>query len=220
MQLGDLSLVAEAAHEQSVAQTRSFSSMLLLVKALAATVAEVSLDDLDLLPGLLRKLFAETADLSGALGRRLDLDRIFFLGSGFLYGIANEAMLKMKEMSLSNSEGFHFLEFRHGPISMANEAALVIGLVGDAGRMHEEKVMTEVRALGAETLALNSLSDECCANRVSFDAAMPAWTLPALYLPPLQLLSYYRSVAKGLDPDNPRNLTAVVSLDPAAFEGS
>lgn len=218
MQLSDLSLVAEAAHEQSVAQTRSFSSMLLLVKALAATVAGVGLDDLKVLPGQLRKVLAKTADLSKTLGQRLDLDRTFFLGSGFLYGIANEAMLKMKEMSLSNSEGFHFLEFRHGPMSMANEQALVIGLIGNKNRMHEQRVLTEMRALGAVTLGLNTTAEACCLYQVDLGASLPAWTLPGLYLPPLQLLSYYRATAKGLDPDNPRNLTAVVSLDTAVFD--
>jgi len=218
MQLSDLSLAAEAAHEQSVAQTRSFSSMLLLAKALAATVAEVGLDDLNLLPGLLRKVFAETADLSKTVGQRLDLERTFFLGSGFLYGIANESMLKMKEMSLSNSEGFHFLEFRHGPMSMVNEQALVIGLIGDESRMHEQRVLTEMRALGAVTIGLNTTAEDCCLYHVNLGASLPAWTLPGLYLPPLQLLSYYRATAKGLDPDNPRNLTAVVSLDAAVFD--
>jgi glucosamine--fructose-6-phosphate aminotransferase (isomerizing) len=43
---------------------------------------------------------------------------------------------------------------------------------------------------------------------------LPAWAMPALYLPPLQLMAYHRSYAKGLDPDRPRNLDAVVYLDP------
>ncbi len=172
MQLSDLSLVAEAAHEQSVAQTRSFSSMLLLAKALAATVAGVGLDDLKVLPGQLRKVLAKTADLSKTLGQRLDLDRTFFLGSGFLYGIANEAMLKMKEMSLSNSEGFHFLEFRHGPMSMANEQALVIGLIGNKNRMHEQRVLTEMSALGAVTLGLNTTAEACCLYQVELGAGL------------------------------------------------
>jgi glucosamine--fructose-6-phosphate aminotransferase (isomerizing) len=217
VQISDFALVAEAAQEQSVAQTRSFTSMLLLVEALAATISGLGLSDLAKLPQLLRGLLEDTAVLISDLGQRLDLQRIFFLGSGFLYGIANEAMLKMKEMSLTNSEGFHFLEIRHGPMSMVNEEALVIGLIGDAGRAHEEKVLAEMQALGAITWGLNSNAESCCLHRTDFDSGIPAWALTGLYLPPLQLLSYVRAKAKGLDPDNPRHLTAVISLDTAAF---
>ncbi len=217
-QIGDLVLLAEAAHEESVAQTRSFSSMLLLTKALAASVAGMDMATLLPLPALLRQVLDDTGDLMDRLGRRLDLERIFFLGSGFRYGIANEAMLKMKEMSLTSSEAFHFLEFRHGPMSMANGQALVVGLVGETARTHEERVLAEMMNLGAETLGLNTASDRCCRYPVGYDAGIPSWVLPGLYLPPLQLMAYYRATAKGLDPDNPRNLEAVVSLDPTAFE--
>ena len=164
------------------------------------------------------RLFEYSADQLAALGQRLDLERIFFLGSGYHYGIANEAMLKMKEMSLTNSEAFHFLEFRHGPMSMATQEALVVGLFSDGARVHEERVLSEMLALGAHTLGLNCAPISSYEYNISFDDhALPPWALPVLFLPPLQLLAYHRSISKGLDPDNPRNLEAVVSLDSAAF---
>jgi glucosamine 6-phosphate synthetase-like amidotransferase/phosphosugar isomerase protein len=46
-------------------------------------------------------------------------------------------------------------------------------------------------------------------------AQIPSWATPALYLLPLQLLALERALAKGLDPDNPRHLTAVIELDAA-----
>jgi len=216
-QMCDLALLAEAAHEKSVAQTRSFSSMLLLAKALAATAAGIEISPLTSLPNVLRQILESTGDLLESLGQRLDLQRLYFLGSGFQFGIANEVMLKMKEMSLTYSEAFHFMEFRHGPMSMANAEALVVGLLGRETRVHEEQVLKEMVGLGAETFGLNTGSNHCCHYQVDFDTSIPSWAMPALYLPPLQLVAYYRAIAKGLDPDNPRNLEAVVSLDPAAF---
>jgi glucosamine--fructose-6-phosphate aminotransferase (isomerizing) len=216
-QTSDLALIAESAHEQSVAQTRSFSSMLLLVKALAATVAGEDVSALDRLPNALRQIMGQSEGLAQQLGSRVEIERIFFLGSGLQYGIANEAMLKMKEMSLTNSEAFHFLEFRHGPMSMSNEQALVVGLVCDDVRAHEEQVLSQMKGLGAWTLGLNTTTQSNCHDAVRFSLEAPPWALPALYLPPLQLMAYYRSISKGLDPDNPRNLEAVVSLDSAAF---
>lgn len=217
-QSGDLTLLAEAAHEQSVAQTRSFSSMLILAQALAATIGGEDITALASLPVQLSRLLENTADQLETLGQRLDLERIFFLGSGYQYGIANEAMLKMKEMSLTNSEAFHFLEFRHGPMSMATQEALVVGLFSDGARVHEGRVLSEMVALGAHTLGLNGPTGSSYEHNIPFeDQALPPWALPALFLPPLQLLAYHRSIRKGLDPDNPRNLVAVISLDSAAF---
>jgi glucosamine--fructose-6-phosphate aminotransferase (isomerizing) len=217
-QSGDLTLLASAAQEQSVAQTRSFSSMLVLAQALAAAIAGKDTTPLSALPGSLDSLLGSNADLLETLGKRIDFKRIFFLGSGYQYGIANEAMLKMKEMSLTNSEAFHFMEFRHGPMSMATEKALIAGLFSESARGYEEKVLSEMKALGAHTIGLNAVPDSDYEFNVFFDnGSLPAWTMPALYLPPLQLLAYHRSISKGLDPDNPRNLEAVISLDPAAF---
>jgi glucosamine--fructose-6-phosphate aminotransferase (isomerizing) len=216
-QSSDLTLIAESAHEQSVAQTRSFSSMLLLAKALAATVAGEDVAVLNRLPDTLRQIMEQSESLAQQLGSRVNLERIFFLGSGLQYGIANEAMLKMKEMSLTNSEAFHFLEFRHGPMSMADELALVVGLVSDEARAHEDRVLSQMKGLGAWTLALNAGSQSGSHDIVRFGQGLPPWAMPALYLLPLQLMAYHRSISKGLDPDNPSNLEAVVSLDSAAF---
>lgn len=216
-QTSDLALMAESAHEQSIAQTRSFSSMLLLAKALAATIAGEDVSTLDRLPDALGSIIERSESIVQQLGDRVDLERIFFLGSGLQYGIANEAMLKMKEMSLTNSEAFHFLEFRHGPMSMANEQALIVGIVSDGARVHEEQVLSQMKGLDARILGLNTTTHSNCHDIIQFTLTTPPWALPALYLPPLQLLAYHRAISQGLDPDNPRNLEAVVSLDAAAF---
>lgn len=143
-----------------------------------------------------------------AIGENLALDRFYFLGSGIRYGLACEVNLKMKEMTLTHSEPFHFLEFRHGPMSMVNESAAVIGLRSDANAAHEQKVLDEMRAKGGTLLSLA----EADAN-ITFESGVPEAVRAVLYLPTLQLMAYHRSIAKGLNPDRPNNLTAVVKLD-------
>ena len=213
----DLILPAEAAQEQSMAQTRSFSTMLLLAQALAAAIAGEDTSVLAGLPQSGGRLLEQTAILMETLGRRTDLTRFYFLGSGFQYGLANEAMLKLKEMSLSHSEAFHFLEFRHGPMSMVDEQTLLVGLLSAAARKHEQQVLAEMAALGAWTLGVNTLATSHVHYQIKFEGELPAWALPVLYLPSLQLLAYYRAVSKGLDPDSPRHLQAVIFLDASAF---
>jgi glucosamine--fructose-6-phosphate aminotransferase (isomerizing) len=193
--------------------------MLLLAQGLVAVTMqdEALLAHLGRLPGLLDDLVGRLGDLPHQLGTDLTIDRIFFLGAGPLYGVASEAMLKTKEMSLSYSEAYHPLEFRHGPMSMVNERTLVVGLLSDTGLAEEHRVLQDMQRLGARTLALVEDGSMLAGGRPDHVAEMRSglgeWERLPLYLPVLQLLAYHRAIAKGLDPDQPNNLDAVVFLD-------
>ena len=215
----DLVFPIESGQEQSVAQTRSFASMLLMAQLIAATLGGKDTMPAQQLPARGQALITQTEALMADIARREDIDRFYFLGSGPQLGIANEAMLKMTEMSLSFNGAFHFMEFRHGPMSMATENALIIGLVSPGTWLHEGQVLREMRALGAQTLALNPTIELLDTTwKIQLPVDFPAWLLPLLYLPPLQMLAYFRSMGKGLNPDNPRHLTAVITLDEVAFQ--
>ena len=146
----------------------------------------------------------------------MDIERIYFLGGGPFYGLANEAMLKTKEMSLSHSEAYHSLEFRHGPMSMVNEHTLVVGLLSDTGLAEELRVLKDMQELGARTLAfiedVSAMAEWRADHIVELRSGLGEWERGPLCLPVLQRIAYYRAVAKGLDPDRPHNLTAVVEL--------
>ncbi|MBN1583994.1 MAG: SIS domain-containing protein [Anaerolineae bacterium] len=222
-QKADLVLACPAAQEQSIAQTRSFSSMFVLTQALAATMAQDDhlLARLGKLPAACTDLVARLGDLgqkdlARQLGENLDLERLFFLGGGALYGLACEAMLKTKEMSLSYAEAFHPMEFRHGPMSMVNEQTLVVGLLSDTGQEQELAVLHDMQGLGGHTLALVEDAATLGETRpdyvVELNSGLGEWERGALYLPVLQRLAFHRAVAKGLDPDKPHNLKAVIEL--------
>jgi glucosamine--fructose-6-phosphate aminotransferase (isomerizing) len=209
-------LVSPEGYESSIAQTRSFASMLVGCLAIVGIVGRRAalLDGLMALPPVGRRLLADAEDLAGSLGSDSRLERVFFLGSGPRYGLACEGMLKMKEMSLTNAEAYHFLEFRHGPKSMVDSSTLVVGLLSDAARQAEAQVLREMKQLGATLLVLadNDQGLDWADAVVSFGSGLPEGARLPLYLPVLQLLAYHRSVSKGLDPDAPRNLDAVVRL--------
>ena len=213
--LSDLALVIEEGQEQSVVQTRSFSAMLLTAQAATALSDASQFERMRALPELGERLLATYHDLIKRLGEDKHIDRFYFLGSGLQYGLASEINLKMKEMSLSVSEAFHFMEFRHGPMSMVNEHTLVVGLLSDTARDYELAVLREMRALGGQTLALSEqdmLSTDVDLA-IIFNSGLPEANRGVLYLPLLQLLGYYRARANGQTPDSPHNLTAVVVLD-------
>jgi glucosamine--fructose-6-phosphate aminotransferase (isomerizing) len=215
--LSDLALVVSEGEEQSVVQTRSFSAMLLAAQAaVAALKDEQQLQAMQQLPAYGERLIAAHHDLARQLGQDTRFERVYFLGSGLQYGLACEANLKMKEMSLSFSEAFHFMEFRHGPMSMVNEHTLVVGLLSEAARVHELTVLREMRALGAQTLVLTEqpVTEQEADYQVWFHSGLPEACRSVLYMPVLQLFGFYRAIARGQNPDHPHNLTAVVVLEP------
>lgn len=210
--LADVVFAINAAQEESVAQTRSFSSMCVVLQQMAAALGEHDLSASNDLPEVCQTLLNTHEDLAKSLGENASIKKFFFLGSGALYGLACEAMLKMKEMSLSYSEAFHMLEFRHGPMSMVAQDSLVVGLISPDSPEHDIKVLEEMQTMGATVVAMGQTATEF-EHKIQLPADLPAWTTPILYLPILQLMGYYRSLFNGQNPDKPHNLTAVISLD-------
>ncbi len=209
-QLADAIILIPEGQESSVAQTRSFASMYVAATVFGLRMAGEAnglLDAMAALPALGERLLQEYAPLARELGENLDFDRFYFLGSGIRYGLACEVNLKMKEMTLTHSEPFHFLEFRHGPMSMVNERAVVVGLVSEHNFGPEQAVLDEMRALGGTILSLGEGGTD-----VAFRSGVAEILRGVLYLPVLQLMALYRSLARGLDPDHPNNLSAVIQL--------
>jgi glutamine---fructose-6-phosphate transaminase (isomerizing) len=208
--LADVSIVIDKGQEKSVAQTRAFASMYVAASALCARMAgrEDLVNAIGRLPEVGNWVISNGESLAKEVGENLDFDRFYFLGSGIRYGLACEANLKMKEMTLTHSEPFHFLEFRHGPMSMVNQDAVVVGLLSDKHQAHEAKVLAEMKPLGGTAISLGEKDAD-----IQFESGLPESMRGVLYLPVLQLMAFYRSVAKGLNPDKPNHLTAVVQLD-------
>jgi glutamine---fructose-6-phosphate transaminase (isomerizing) len=208
-------LLSPDAQENSVAQTRSFSSMYVMSHLLAGYYSNKTshIEELSQLPSLFSQVVEKYEPLIKNIATDLKYDHFVFLGSGINYGLASEVMLKMKEMSKSVSEAFHFMEFRHGPMSMITDRSLVIGLVSENNKKEELRVLQDMKKLGATTLALvNSGTDVNADFVVEFDSRISDLAQSTMRLPLLQLLGYYHSLCKGLNPDQPTNLTAVVSL--------
>jgi glucosamine--fructose-6-phosphate aminotransferase (isomerizing) len=210
-----LNIVIPSAVERSVVQTRSFTTMFIAAMTLNARWGRRAdlMDAIEDLPAVGNRILENGAAAARNWGPRLEFDHLYFLGSGTRYGLACEASLKMKEMALTHTEPFHFLEFRHGPKSMVSETTLIVGLVSDEAAADEVRILEEVAALGAQVYALGENVEQVGNGpAVSFASGLPREIQDVLYLPPLQLLAYERALAKGLDPDRPRHLDAVVVL--------
>lgn len=219
-------IVLPAADEQSTVMTRSFTSMLMALQALAATIAGRE-DFLASQPAVIKP----AEKLLDALPRRVckfveqhEFADYVCLGQGPLFGIACESALKLTEMSLSYGQSFHTLEFRHGPKSIVGEDTLIMFLLSESGFKSEVEVLEEIKALGGTTMVIANRANErvraAADLLIELDVQAPELARLPLYLPSQQLLGLYTGLKKGLDPDNPKNLSRVVLLAEESSETS
>lgn len=208
-----------AADERSTVMTRSFTSMLLALQILAAERAgnyEFA-RSFDRLASETRPLIESVQLKIRELVQTFHVQDFVFLGQGPFFGVAQEATLKVAEMSCSYAQSFHTLEFRHGPKAIVGPETLVTFLLTDSGYSSEVAVLKEIKNLGATTLVIGNLADPVarksadCLIELSIDVPEAARAV-AMAIPG-QLLGYHVGIAKGLNPDEPRNLTRVVVLE-------
>src|SRR6266404_729799 len=215
----DLTLALPDANEESMAMTRSFTSLLFAMQLLAARRASNTE-----FPAKLEMLPAHFAPQIHSLAARMktfveqhSFADYVFLGQGPYYGIASEGALKVTEMSCSYAQVFHTLEFRHGPKTIVGPETCLTFFLSESGLQTESEVLEEMKELGATTIAVCNRSND--AIRRSSDllfelgADVPELTTLAPFLVPAQLLGYHTGIKKGLNPDHPKNLSHVVILD-------
>jgi glucosamine--fructose-6-phosphate aminotransferase (isomerizing) len=203
--------------EHSTVMTSSFTSMLLALQYMAAKLAGNTefLADLQKLPAHLERLLETNAPAVKKFARH-DWDNFAFLGQGPLFPIACETALKVMESSSTYAEFFHTLEFRHGPKSVVGPETLVGALLSESGLDAELPVLLEMKELGSQIYAVVNKAPQSlrAAADLLIELELPVAELArtAVYVVWGQLLGSYRGLEKGLDPDNPRHLSRVVTL--------
>ena len=192
--------------------------MLVAVQALAALVGDDDqlIGELEMLPDRAASLMRRAEPLAERIGGDESIKRITYLGSGALYGLASEATVKMKEMSLSLAEPYRFMEFRHGPMALVDEEHLVVALLSDSMRDYELGVLRDVQERGGRIVAIAEDSDGLdpeWMGSLALGSGLSPRARPVLYLPVVQLMGYYRSMGRALNPDRPRHVVMAIRLD-------
>ncbi len=202
----DYALIVPA-HEESVVMTHSFPAFYFAYLQLLLSSFGKETHDAEFVSSLTKEVL-KSEDCIRELVEGFDFSNVIFLGSGILYPIALEAMLKMKEMALFWSEAYPTFEVRHGFKSIADKGSLIVILTGEVTEWHE-RLAKELRGQGARVLniGMHEIGGDYFIELPELDPLES----PVLYLPPIQLLAYYTAVKRGLNPDNPRFLSKVVT---------
>lgn len=203
------------AAEVSVVMTQSFTTMLLALQIVAAVWSdnETVLDELATIPNAFRNHLPAFERFARKYGETTEYDATIFLGLGPYQGLAQEATLKLKEMTQQSCEAYNPLEFRHGPISIVDGQSLVILVEGQREAAYIEDVERDLKQHGASVARLAPYDSSVVENGLIIGGDLSDLARGCLYLPALQLLAVYRAQSSGLDPDRPRNLNQVVVLN-------
>lgn len=212
----DYMILSPETAEDSVIMTRSFTSMVYLSAVLAMyaggkqeEIAEMSgygdnaRDALKRADDVAKRIVAEHGELK----------LYITLGQGVNYGVANECMNKMKEMGLTNSEAYYTLEYRHGPMSLADHKTLIL-LLGHSQTVEGDgTLLNEMRSYGAVTLAVGA---DTKGYEADYKLDLPYGyndTQNAAIIGLIgQMMGYYIAEAKGLDADHPRHLSQAIVI--------
>ncbi|MNR12011.1 Glutamine--fructose-6-phosphate aminotransferase [isomerizing] [compost metagenome] len=222
-------LVTLAGPEIAVASTKAYSSQLIAFYLLGLYLAQVRgtqsedqvahmISAIQALPEQVESML-ENSDAIKAYAEQISHNQhLFFIGRGLDYAVAQEGSLKLKEISYIHSEAYAAGELKHGTLALIEEGIPVIALATqDAVLEKTVSNIKEVKARGADIMVITH-EEHVASLLKSVDQAfaipktLPLFT-PALSVVPLQLLSYYASLALGHDVDKPRNLAKSVTVE-------
>ena len=175
------------------------------------------IEELLMLPDKIKETVSNQEEIQKFAANQATEQDIFFVGRGIDYAICLEGSLKFKEISYIHSEAYAAGELKHGTISLIEEGTLVIGVLTQEA-LYEKTIsnMVECKSRGACLMTVTVFGNYGIENTSDFVSYIPKTDThfsASLAVIPLQLLSYYVSVARGLDVDKPRNLAKSVTVE-------
>jgi glucosamine--fructose-6-phosphate aminotransferase (isomerizing) len=217
-----------AGAEIGVASTKAFTTQLLGLFTLAATLAKQRnllsleqerqyLEALRQLPVSVQHALNLEPQIREWAKRFASKQHALFLGRGVHYPIALEGALKLKEISYIHAEAYPAGELKHGPLALVDENMPVVVIAPNDALLEKVKSnMQEVHARGGELFVFADLDSHFTASEDVHVIRTPRHVgvlSPIMHSIPVQLLAYHAALLKGTDVDKPRNLAKSVTVE-------
>jgi len=216
-----------AGPEIGVASTKAFTSQTVTLAMLALYFGRKRhlshqqgtkiIEELRRLPELVRETLQCHNLIKTIAEKYAHARNMLYLGRQYLYPVALEGALKLKEISYIHAEGYPAAEMKHGPIALVDEDTPSVFLV-PRGNVFDKVMsnMQEIKARGGPVIAVCSQNDRDVASLA--DDVIPIPDCPDYLQPiiasiPLQLLAYEIALLRGCDVDKPRNLAKSVTVE-------
>ena len=217
-----------AGPEIGVASTKAFTAQVTVLTMIAMQIGQKNgalsqkayeelIEELALIPDKISSILKKAKDIKAISEKYRNATNALYLGRGYLYPVAMEGALKLKEISYIHAEGYPAAEMKHGPIALIDEKMPVI-IVATKDKSYEKIVsnIQEVKARKGIIIAIVTEGDETISKMADHVIEVPASDFalaPLLSVIPLQLISYYIAVIRGCNVDQPRNLAKSVTVE-------
>ena len=212
----DCGVYLNAGREVAVASTKSFTSQCVVLAMVAIWFSQNRgtcierrkqiINDLRNLPFQIQNVLDNNENLM-QYTNKFNKTSCFILGKGKEEAIAKEGALKMKEVTYIHTEGYSSSSLKHGPFALIEDELPIILLdINDENRDKNRNTYQEIKARNAFVLRITDLEGELLIEKNKTFGGLIA----NVYI---QLLSYYLSIEKGFNPDFPRNLAKVVTVE-------
>ncbi len=217
-----------AGPEISVATTKAYSAQLAAIYLLKIKFAYVRraidresyneyISELLALPDKIKECLECKSKIEKFSQKLIQSDNIFFIGRGLDFAVALEGSLKLKEVTYIHSDAYPAGELKHGTISLIEKGTLVVGLMTQDSLLEKmASNIEEVRSRGAYVFGIANQGNTKADKISDFTVYIPNTDelfRPSLAVIPLQYLSYYLGILRGLDVDKPRNLAKSVTVE-------
>ena len=224
----DAGVYTHAGIEIGVASTKAFTAQVTVLTMFALKLAmarktiseedyRILVKELAQIPEKGRLILQNDAKIKAIAEKYKDALNALYLGRGYLFPVALEGALKLKEISYVHAEGYAAGEMKHGPIALVDDNLPVI-VVAPKDDYYEKIVsnIQEVKARKGNVIAIVTEGDvvlkEMVNDSIEIPDSHPA-IAPLLSVIPLQLLAYHIALLRGCNVDQPRNLAKSVTVE-------
>jgi len=209
--------------EISVPATKTFTNQVIIFLYLAMKLGEIKgkkveslAEAFDKLPMLIEKTLSLTSQMGREMAKVLaGKEYLYYLGYGIAYGACLEAALKMKEITYIPCEGMYSSEFKHGPLAIIKKDDWVLFLSTLEDSYMSLSHINEVSCRLGKICTISPPDDSLALNSEEL-IPLPSqnyFLAPLLSVIVAQQIAYYVSQEKGINPDQPRNISKTLTVD-------
>lgn len=216
-----------AGPEIGVASTKAFTCQVIVLlmmalkfgrsRRLSRQAGNEIIEEIKNVPALIEEVLKIAPEIEKIAKKYSKIDDAFYIGRGYLYPVALEGALKLKEISYIHAEGYHAAELKHGPIALLDEKVPVIALANDIpGKDKVLSNMQECKARKSPVIATATIGDQEVAKIADDVIYLPKcsqYVTPIVTVVALQLFSYFVAKERGCSIDQPKNLAKSVTVE-------
>ena len=199
--------------EIGVAATKSFTSQLAILYKIADKLCDGCLAvDFNAVSNTYAKILSDTSKIRELVKDIKNIENVFVIGRGVHYPIAKECALKLKELTYVHAEGIAGGELKHGPLALMDSSTYVIAInPDDDSYVDNISSISEIKSRDAKVIGISNKPDPIYDYWIEIPTIRQD-LYPLIEIIPLQIISYYLALERGIDPDYPKNLAKSVTV--------